>query len=63
MGTKKGDYLIAYALPRAGEKGPSFLSRTLNRPGGRFALNLTFAALGAASIIVAIVLLLRRRKR
>ena len=39
MQTRKGDYVIAYALPRAGEPGPSLASRVLDRPGRRFYLN------------------------
>jgi len=31
--TRKGDYVIAYALPRAGEAGPTLASRMLDRPG------------------------------
>ena len=34
--TRKGDYVIAYALPLAGEAGPSFVSRVLDRPGRWF---------------------------
>jgi quinoprotein glucose dehydrogenase len=38
MQTRKGDYVIAYALPRAGEAGPSLASRVLDRPGRHFYL-------------------------
>ena len=48
MGTRKGDYVIAHALPRAGEAGPSLVSRALDRPGRRFYLN---AGLGLVFLV------------
>lgn len=62
MGTRKGDYVIAYALPRAGEAGPSLASRWLDRPGGRFYLRMGIGLV----LVVAIgwgIRRFRRRKR
>jgi quinoprotein glucose dehydrogenase len=59
MQTRKGDYVIAYALPRTGEPGPSLASRVLDRPGRRFYLN-------AGLVLVLLVALgwgIRRIKR
>jgi quinoprotein glucose dehydrogenase len=48
-GTPRGDYVVAFALPVAGEAGRSLLSRVLDYPGGRFNL---------AAVTVALLLLL-----
>lgn len=36
LGAEPGDSIVAFALPRPGEPGPSLWSRTIDRPGGRF---------------------------
>jgi quinoprotein glucose dehydrogenase len=48
-GTTIGDSIVAFRLPRPGE-APSLWSRTIDRPGGRFAS-------GAAAVALAIVAL------
>ena len=58
IGTSLGDAVVAFRLARSGEE-PSLWSRTVDRPGGRFAL-------GATLVLLAILLLglahrLRRR--
>lgn len=62
IGTRQGDYVVAYALPRAGEKGPSLASRWLDRPGGHFRLNLLIAGLVIGLVVAAGARLLRRRR-
>lgn len=61
MGTKKGDYLVAFALPRDGEaRSVGFL----DHPGRRFYLNTAIGGLGIFAVIAFlgfIVRLLRRR--
>jgi quinoprotein glucose dehydrogenase len=60
-GTSIGDSVVAFRLARAGE-APSLWSRTIDRPGGRFASG----AIAAAVVLVLIVIALwrwRRRKR
>jgi quinoprotein glucose dehydrogenase len=54
LGTMQGDYVIAFALPRDGEEGPSIRSYTIDRPGGRFMLG---AAL--VGMVIALLLVLR----
>ena len=44
-GTPQGDYIVAFALPTAGEAGRSLLSRLIDYPGGRFNLGAAVAAL------------------
>jgi len=46
-----GDSVVAFALPGPGESGPSLWSRTIDRPGGHFILNLVLLALGFALAI------------
>lgn len=58
-GVDRSDMLVAFALPRDGEPGPSLWSRTIDRPGGRFIYTVALATLillGAAA-----ALFLRRR--
>ncbi|TFG80693.1 MAG: pyrroloquinoline quinone-dependent dehydrogenase, partial [Chromatiales bacterium] len=62
MQTRKGDYVIAYALPRAGEAGPSLVSRILDRPGKRFYLNAGLGLVFLIAIVWAIRRLLRWRR-
>lgn len=61
MGTKKGDYVLAFALPRDGDKRPAPLSRALGKPGGVFRLTLVFIALGLLILAVGVAYVLRRR--
>jgi quinoprotein glucose dehydrogenase len=58
-GTSIGDSMVAFRLPRAGE-GPSLWSRTIDRPGGRFASG---AAAALLVMILIIVVLWRWRRR
>jgi quinoprotein glucose dehydrogenase len=46
-GTTLGDSVVAFRLPRDGE-APSLWSRTIDRPGGRFAVG----ALGAVLLLM-----------
>lgn len=55
-GTKRGDYVLAFALPRAGEPGPGPVARFIDRPGRRLALSV--CAVVAAAL--AFLLLARR---
>jgi quinoprotein glucose dehydrogenase len=57
IGTSLGDSMVAFRLARAGE-APSLWSRTIDRPGGRFAGGVAIAVLLLALIAVA---WLRRR--
>ncbi len=61
-GIAPGDSFVAFALPKAGEAGPTWSSRTLGRPGGWMWLNLTLLALGLL-IVTAITCRLIRRWR
>jgi quinoprotein glucose dehydrogenase len=56
-----GDSVVAFALPRPGEPGPTLRSRTLDRPGGRFAA--TVALTLAGLVIACVVLRFIRRRR
>jgi quinoprotein glucose dehydrogenase len=58
LGTVQGDSVVAFALPRAGEPGPSIRSYTIDRPGGRF-----MAGAVGAGIALAILFLLWPRRR
>ena len=60
-GTSIGDSMVAFRLARAGE-GPSLWSRTVDRPGGRFALKLVEAGLVLIALIAFVVVLWRRRR-
>jgi len=48
-----GDTLVAFALPRDGESGPTIWSRTFDRPGGRFWFYGTLSLFGAVALFVA----------
>ena len=63
LGTKPGDSIVAFALPKAGEGGPTFWSRTIDRPGGRMWFNLGSIFIAFIIVIGGIVWLLRRRRR
>jgi quinoprotein glucose dehydrogenase len=56
LGTVQGDYVVAFALPREGEEGPSIQSYIIDRPGGRFTLG---AAIAGMIIVLLIILRLR----
>ncbi|MBB5517606.1 pyrroloquinoline quinone-dependent dehydrogenase [Amphiplicatus metriothermophilus] len=60
-GTRKGDYVVAFALPREGDKRPGFASRLLDKPGRRFALNLIVLFMAAGALVALGVALWRRR--
>jgi quinoprotein glucose dehydrogenase len=49
-----GDSVVAFALPGPGEPGPTLRSRTLDRPGGRFAATVLLTSVGLviASLMV-----------
>ena len=57
-----GDSIVAFALPRDGEAGPSLQSRTIDRPGGRFAALLLASAL-AMSVVIGSIVRWRRGRR
>lgn len=60
-GTSIGDSVVAFRLPRPGER-PSLWSRTIDRPGGR----LIAKAVGLATVVLGLAVLLflfRRRRR
>jgi quinoprotein glucose dehydrogenase len=55
---ERADALVAFALPRVGEAGPTLWSRTVDRPGGRFHYSLLgFVVL---LILTAVVMWMRR---
>jgi quinoprotein glucose dehydrogenase len=58
-GAPAGDTPVAFALPRAGESGPSPWLRWLDQPGGRFKLR----AWMAGTIALALAVLWCRRRR
>ncbi len=58
-GTKHGDYVLAFALPREGEAGPGLVARLLDQPGRRFA----FAAGAILLLIVSFAVWNLRRPR
>lgn len=59
--TREGDCVLAYALPRVSEAGPSLASRMLDRPGRRFYLNIGLGLVFLAAIGWGIRRLIRRR--
>ena len=58
-GAPAGDTLVAFALPRPGESGPSPWLRWLDQPGGRFKLH---AGMGG-TVMLALAVLWRWRHR
>ncbi len=52
-GTSLGDSVVAFRLARDGE-GPSLWSRTIDRPGGRFAAGVLLAAIVLVGLFVAL---------
>lgn len=61
-GVPRGDSLVAFRLPKAGEAGPSLWSRTIDRPGGRF-YALSAASLAGLGLLVFAAVRLRRSRR
>jgi quinoprotein glucose dehydrogenase len=61
-GTSIGDSVVAFRLARAGES-PSLWSRTIDRPGGRFASGAIAALLVLALIVIALWRWRRRKRR
>lgn len=55
--TRRGDYVVAFGLPREGDAGPSIASRLVDRAGRRFGVLLVAAAL----LALAAVVVMRRR--
>ena len=51
LGNTKSDTFVAFALPKEGESGPSLLSRTYDRPGGRFIVNMALILISLTLII------------
>jgi quinoprotein glucose dehydrogenase len=49
-----GDSIVAFALPRPGDPGPSLLEKILDRPGGRFEAGAALAVLALALVIWAV---------
>jgi quinoprotein glucose dehydrogenase len=60
-GTSIGDSVVAFRLARPGE-APSLWSRTIDRPGGRFASGAAAAVLLLALMAVALRRWRRRRR-
>jgi len=50
LGTAPGDSFVAFALPKAGEAGPTYWSRHVERPGGRMWIN--FGLIFAGTLVV-----------
>jgi quinoprotein glucose dehydrogenase len=61
-GLAPGDSIVAFALPRPGDPGPTLASRYLDRPGGRFALRLALAAIVLLAVARLVHELVRRRR-
>jgi quinoprotein glucose dehydrogenase len=60
LDTKKGDYVVAFALPREGEATPA---RFFDRPGRHFYLNAAIAGVIGIALILGLAALKRRRRR
>jgi len=61
-GTKTSDAIVAFALARAGEPGPSLWARTIDQPGGRFKAGLAGVAIAIAIVVGPWYAWRRRRK-
>jgi quinoprotein glucose dehydrogenase len=59
--SKKGDYVIAYALPRADEPRRSPLQRFFDTPGRKFLVNLVLLAVGVTAVVALVRRFYRRR--
>lgn len=62
LGTAPGDSIVAFALPKADEAGPTLWSRTVDRPGGRFVAKMFIILLAASSLIWLTVHQMRKRR-
>lgn len=51
LGNTTSDSFVAFALPKEGESGPSLWSRTYDRPGGRFAVNVLIFLAGLTLVV------------
>ena len=58
-GSPANDTLVAFALPRPGDSTPSPWVSWIDKPGGRFELHASIAAL---ALVAALVLLFRWRR-
>jgi quinoprotein glucose dehydrogenase len=59
LGSKPGDAIVAFSLPRPGEPGPSLQSRLIDYPGGRFVVHFV-AVLVALVLLVGLIVRIRR---
>jgi quinoprotein glucose dehydrogenase len=57
------DSIVAFALPREGDPGVGWVSRIIDRPGGRFTVGAVFAAMLLGLIVWAFVAWRARRAR
>jgi quinoprotein glucose dehydrogenase len=62
LGTQPGDSIVAFALPGAGQAGPTWWSRTIDRPGGRMWLHLALGV-GVVVMVAGAIWSLNRRWR
>lgn len=63
LGVAPGDSFVAFALPKTGEAGPTWLSRHYDRPGGRMWVNFALLFVGvvtAFAVLRRLIWLLRR---
>jgi quinoprotein glucose dehydrogenase len=66
IGTAPGDSFVAFALPKPGEAGPTWWSRTVDRPGGRMWINFALVFVGMLAVVGGLwwsIKRLRRRSR
>jgi quinoprotein glucose dehydrogenase len=54
------NFIVAFALPRDGESGPTLWSRTIDRPGGRFKAKVAMIVL---VLVGATVWMVQRRRK
>jgi quinoprotein glucose dehydrogenase len=60
LGTEPGDSFVAFALALPGEAGPTWWSRTIDRPGGRMWINLAMVLGGALAVVGGLWSLIKR---
>lgn len=58
----RSDTVVAFALPKQGEPGPTLWSRTIDRPGGRFNYSLGAILVVLAGVIAVIAYARKKRK-